>query len=40
MHKIKPRQLHGIIDFDLNEFYAMGFRRFKMLREHKGRKTG
>lgn len=40
MHKIKPRKLHGIIDFDLDEFYAMGFRRFKMLREHKGRKTG
>ncbi len=40
MHKIKPRKLHGIIDFDLNEFYEMGFRRFKMLREHKGRKTG
>ena len=40
MHKIKPRKLHGIIDFDLDEFYAMGFRRFKMLREHSGRKTG
>jgi len=40
MHKIKPRKLHGLIDFDLNEFYAMGFRRFKMLCEHKGRKTG
>jgi len=40
MHKIKSRKLHGIIDFDLDEFYAMGFRRFKMLREHKMRKTG
>ena len=40
MHKIKPRKLHGIIDFDLNEYYEMGFHRFKMLREHKGRKTG
>jgi hypothetical protein len=40
MHKIKPRNLHGIIDFDIDKFYKMGFTRFKMLREHPGRKTG
>lgn len=40
MHKIKPRKLHGIKDFDIDEYYQMGFRRFKMLREHSGRKTG
>lgn len=40
MHKIKPRKLHGIKDFDIDKFYKMGFRRFKMLREHSGRKTG
>ncbi len=40
MHKIKPRKLHGIKDFDIDKFYNMGFRRFKMLREHSGRKTG
>lgn len=40
MHKIKHRKLHGIIDFDIDNYYKMGFARFKMLREHKGRKTG
>lgn len=40
MHKIKPRNLHGIKDFDIDKFYEMGFTRFKMLREHSGRKTG
>jgi hypothetical protein len=40
MHKIKPRKLHGIKDFDIDKFYKMGFARFKMLREHSGRKTG
>jgi len=40
MHKIKPRKLHGIRDFDIDKYYQMGFRRFKMLREHAGRKTG
>jgi len=40
MHKIKPRKLHGIKDFDIDKYYEMGFRRFKMLREHSGRKTG
>lgn len=40
MHKIKPRKLHGVKDFDIDKYYQMGFRRFKMLREHSGRKTG
>ncbi|PLX20786.1 MAG: hypothetical protein C0597_03900 [Marinilabiliales bacterium] len=40
MHKIKPRKLHGIKDFDIDKYYQMCFRRFKMLREHSGRKTG
>jgi len=40
MHKIKPRKLHGIKDFDIDKYYEMGFTRFKMLREHSGRKTG
>lgn len=40
MHKIKPRKLHGIKDFDIDKYHQMGFRRFKMLREHSGRKTG
>jgi len=40
MHKIKPRKLHGIKDFDIDKYYNMGYRRFKMLREHSGRKTG
>ncbi|MBI9052684.1 MAG: hypothetical protein JEY96_02635 [Bacteroidales bacterium] len=40
MHKRKPRKLHGIKDFDIDKYYEMGFTRFKMLREHKGRKSG
>ncbi len=40
MHKIKPRKLHGVRDLDIDRYYQMGFRRFKMLREHSGRKTG
>ena len=36
MHKIKPRKLHGIKDFNIDKFYEMGFSRFKMLREHSG----
>ena len=40
MNKIKPRKLHGIKDFDIDKYYQMGFRRFKMLREHAGRQTG
>jgi len=40
MHKIKPRKLHGLKDFDIDKYYEMGFRRFKMLREHTGRNSG
>ena len=40
MHKIKPRNLHGLKDFDIDKYYEIGFTRFKMLREHSGRKTG
>lgn len=40
MHKIRPRNFHGLKDFDINKFYEMGFTRFKMLRKHSGRKTG
>ncbi len=40
MYKVKPRKLHGLIDFDIDKYYEMGFTRFKMLREHKGRKSG
>lgn len=40
MRKIKPRKLHGLKDFDIDKYYKMGFSRFKMLREHPGRKTG
>lgn len=40
MNKIKPRKLHGIKDFDLDVLAELGFSRFKMLREHAGRKSG
>jgi len=40
MHKVKPRKLHGLKDFDIDKFYEMGFTRFKMLREHTGRNSG
>lgn len=40
MHKVRPRKLHGLKDFDIDKFYEMGFSRFKMLREHKGRNSG
>ncbi|MBN1415756.1 MAG: hypothetical protein JW973_11700 [Bacteroidales bacterium] len=40
INKIKPRKLHGLTDFDLDVFTEMGFSRFKMLREHTGRKSG
>jgi len=39
-NKLHPRKLKGIVDFDLDQLYDMGFRRFKMLREHKKRETG
>lgn len=40
MHRIKPRNLKGLTDFNLNTFKEMGFKRFKMLREHKERNSG
>ncbi len=40
MQKVKPRNLHGLKDLDIDNYYKMGFTRFKMLREHKGRKSG
>lgn len=40
MHRIKPRELKGLVDFDLDAFKEMGFTRFKMLRENKERSTG
>ena len=40
MQKVKPRNLHGLKDLDIDNYYKMGFTRFKMLREHKGRQTG
>lgn len=40
MNKLKPRKLHGIHDFDLNLFYDLGFRRFKLLRQNVKRQTG
>ena len=39
-HRLKPRNLKGLTDFDLEHLYSLGFRRFKMLREHKSRRTG
>jgi hypothetical protein len=40
MYKVKPRKLHGLKDFDIDKYYEIGFTRFKMLREHKGRNSG
>jgi hypothetical protein len=39
-NKLHPRKLRGVIDFDLEPLYNLGFRRFKMLREHPQRQTG
>ena len=39
-NKLKPRKLHGLHDFDLDLFYEMGFRRFKLLRQNLKKKTG
>lgn len=40
MNRIKPRNLRGITDFDLNLFTNLGYTKFKMLRERKKLKTG
>jgi hypothetical protein len=39
-NRLHPRKLKGVVDFDLGHLYSLGFRRFKMLREHKKRQTG
>jgi hypothetical protein len=39
-YRLHPRKLKGMVDFDLDELYSLGFSRFKMLREHKQRRTG
>ena len=39
-NRLHPRKLKGMVDFDLDQLYDLGFRRFKMLREHKSRQTG
>lgn len=39
-HRIRPRKLNGIKDFDLDFLNSLGYTRFKMLRENKHRKTG
>lgn len=36
----KPRELYGMIDFDLERFKAMGFSRFKLLRSRRHGLTG
>ena len=38
--KRRPRKLLGMVDFDLNGLYELGFRRFKMLRYRQELKTG
>lgn len=37
---LKERQMRGMVDFDLNVYWEMGFRRFKVLRSRRGGKTG
>ena len=39
-HRVNPRKLGGLTDFDLAKYYEMGFRRFKMLRENGFRESG
>jgi hypothetical protein len=39
-NRLHPRKLKGIVDFDLNQLYELGFRRFKMLRENRVLETG
>lgn len=39
-HRLKPRKLHGVSDFDIDRLAEFGFTRFKMLREHPERQTG
>ena len=39
-NRLHPRKLKGIVDFDLNQLYELGFKRFKMLRENRVLETG
>ncbi len=39
-NRLHPRKLKGIVDFDLDRLYSLGFRRFKMLRENRILETG
>ncbi len=39
-YRLHPRKLRGLIDFDLDQLYDLGFRRFKMLRQNKQMQTG
>jgi hypothetical protein len=39
-NRLHPRKLKGMVDFDLDQLYDLGFRRFKMLRGHAIRQTG
>ncbi len=37
---LKERKLEGMLDFDLSEFQALGYSRFKLLRSRPGGRTG
>lgn len=39
-NRLHPRRLRGLVDFDLIHLNSLGFKRFKMLREHTERQTG
>jgi hypothetical protein len=39
-NRLHPRKLKGMVDFDLDHLYSIGFKRFKMLREHRQLQTG
>jgi hypothetical protein len=39
-YRLNPRKLRGLVDFDLDQLYDLGFRRFKMLRENRQMNTG
>jgi hypothetical protein len=37
---LKPRELHGMVDFPLEPYIKLGFHRFKLLRARPGSVTG
>ncbi|MFH0757863.1 MAG: hypothetical protein V2B15_11290 [Bacteroidota bacterium] len=39
-NRLHPRKLKGMVDFDLDHLYGLGFKRFKMLRERRQLQTG